>query len=124
MMRSVEWLDLLTQIYIISSIGSEHYSDMAQPAEGRAIFIESCVEMLVQHNFDGLDLDWEYPGGREDSPGNHCFDFKFFLKMDHSQPLCLYFCLFFLNAQLADKILPMSVFDPQIFGVRSDHSTN
>ena len=83
MMRSVEWLDLLTKISIISFIGSEHYSDMAQTAEGRAIFIESCVEMLVQHNFDGLDLDWEYPGGREDSPGNHCFDFKFFLLSSH-----------------------------------------
>jgi Glycosyl hydrolases family 18 len=49
--------------------GSEHYSDMALTAEGRATFIDSCVEMLQRHNFDGLDLDWEYPGGREDSPG-------------------------------------------------------
>jgi chitinase len=42
---------------------------MALTAEGRATFIESCVEMVLRHNFDGLDLDWEYPGGRDDSPG-------------------------------------------------------
>jgi hypothetical protein len=44
---------------------------MALTAEGRATFIDSCVEMVLAHNFDGLDLDWEYPGGREDSPGTN-----------------------------------------------------
>ncbi len=44
---------------------------MALTAEGRTTFIESCVEMVLAHNFDGLDLDWEYPGGREDSPGTN-----------------------------------------------------
>ena len=42
---------------------------MTLTAEGRTTFIESCVEMVLAHNFDGLDLDWEYPGGRDDSPG-------------------------------------------------------
>jgi chitinase len=53
---------------------------MALTAEGRTKFTESCVEMVLRHNFDGLDLDWEYPGGREDSPGNWIFKIVFIYK--------------------------------------------
>ena len=42
---------------------------MAKTADRRATFIASTVEMVKEHGFDGLDLDWEYPGGRSDSPG-------------------------------------------------------
>ncbi len=50
--------------------GATKYSEMAMTYERRARFIDSCVEMINEHNFDGLDLDWEYPGGRLDSPGS------------------------------------------------------
>lgn len=37
---------------------------MASEPDSRARFVESCVKFLQKHNFDGLDLDWEYPGSR------------------------------------------------------------
>ena len=40
------------------------FSDMAATAEGRANFADSAVEFLKTYTmFDGLDFDWEYPGG-------------------------------------------------------------
>lgn len=48
--------------------GSTKYSEMASTAEGRQKFVQSVVEFLQRHGFDGLDMDWEYPterGGQE-----------------------------------------------------------
>ena len=42
--------------------GSTKYSEMASTPERRAVFIQSALDMVLEHNFDGLDLDWEYPG--------------------------------------------------------------
>merc|ERR1712168_13304 len=50
--------------------GATHYSEMVKTQERRSGFIDSAVEMLLKHNFDGLDMDWEYPGGRSDSAGS------------------------------------------------------
>ena len=37
------------------------YSDMVNNPSSRRRFVEHAVEFLEKHNFDGLDLDWEYP---------------------------------------------------------------
>jgi len=53
---------------VLYSVGgwvwSDQFSTMAAYDASRKIFAESCVELLKKHNFDGVDLDWEYPGQR------------------------------------------------------------
>jgi len=44
--------------------GSERYSTMAKDEAKRRTFVMSAVKFVDQHNFDGLDLDWEYPAKR------------------------------------------------------------
>jgi chitinase len=43
-------------------LGSGGFSDMALTRESRTVFIASAMEFVSQHNVDGLDIDWEYPG--------------------------------------------------------------
>lgn len=40
---------------------SQHFSDAALTQESRAAFADSCIDFLVKYNFDGVDIDWEYP---------------------------------------------------------------
>ena len=57
--------------------GSKKYSEMAGDNDKRAKFVASTVEFLKKYNFDGLDLDWEYPGKR----GGSSSDKKNFIKL-------------------------------------------
>ena len=37
---------------------------MASTPGSRAVFVQSAVDFLLKHAFDGLDMDWEYPANR------------------------------------------------------------
>ncbi|EEU37423.1 uncharacterized protein NECHADRAFT_51570 [Fusarium vanettenii 77-13-4] len=52
------------------------FSDMAKSEKAQDAFFDSLISFLKQHNFDGVDLDWEYPvaqdrGGIEEDFENY-----------------------------------------------------
>ncbi|WP_052078787.1 glycoside hydrolase family 18 protein [Spirochaeta lutea] len=42
---------------------SGRFSDMAATEQGRRSFAESCAAFVMKYQFDGIDIDWEYPVG-------------------------------------------------------------
>ncbi|WP_435156894.1 glycoside hydrolase family 18 protein [Haladaptatus sp. DFWS20] len=51
---------------------SGRFSDAALTAERRERFARTAIELVRTYNFDGIDIDWEYPDGtiRESDPHN------------------------------------------------------
>ncbi len=46
----------------IGMITHTKFSEMVSKVEFRKEFIDSCLQLLQEEGFDGVDLDWEYPG--------------------------------------------------------------
>ena len=51
---------------------SGRFSDAASTAENRERFAQTAIDLVQEYNFDGIDIDWEYPDGtiREEDPQN------------------------------------------------------
>ncbi|CAL4236974.1 unnamed protein product, partial [Meganyctiphanes norvegica] len=50
------------------SEGSVDYSVMAADPVKRKTFIDSSIALTLAHDFDGFDMDWEYPANRGGAP--------------------------------------------------------
>lgn len=50
---------------IVLSLGgwddSAGFSDAAASPQSRGVFVQSCLDLVLAHGLDGVDLDWEYP---------------------------------------------------------------
>lgn len=53
-------------VKVLPSIGgwtlSDNFPGIAADATKRATFAQACVNLIQTYQFDGIDLDWEYPG--------------------------------------------------------------
>jgi hypothetical protein len=56
---------------IYPSLGGWSLSDafvaMAASPSARATFVQNCVGLIEEYGFDGIDIDWEYPGYEDHS---------------------------------------------------------
>ncbi|XP_053310229.1 acidic mammalian chitinase-like [Spea bombifrons] len=50
------------------NFGTAKFTAMVASAGNRKIFIDSVIEYLRKYDFDGIDLDFEYPGSRGSPP--------------------------------------------------------
>lgn len=48
------------------SFGTQKFKDVSSTRYARQTFIYSAIPYLRDRNFDGLDIDWEYPKGGDD----------------------------------------------------------
>lgn len=73
--KAVGLKNINPKLKVIASVGgwnegSIKYSKMAASPSKRSVFVNSVFDFLVQHGFDGFDLDWEYPTERDGSPAD------------------------------------------------------
>lgn len=51
----------LKTVISIGGWGAGGFSEAASTAEGRRIFADTAIDFMKNNNFDGIDIDWEYP---------------------------------------------------------------
>lgn len=51
--------------------GSESYTLVVNDPVRRARLVDASFDFLVEHGFDGLDFDWEYPANRDGIPEDY-----------------------------------------------------
>lgn len=49
-------------ILSVGGWGADGFSEAAATAEGRAVFVNDVLGLMLEKGFPGVDIDWEYPG--------------------------------------------------------------
>ena len=61
----MELREAYPDLRVMMSLGgwtlSSNFSDVAMTEASRASFVSSCVDLMLTYDFDGIDVDWEYP---------------------------------------------------------------
>jgi chitinase len=52
----------IVSILSVGGWGAGGFSDACLTPQGRDILAQSLVDIAVEYGFDGIDMDWEYPG--------------------------------------------------------------
>lgn len=65
----LQYPNLKTLISVGGWTWSERFSDVSLTEQSRTIFADSLLQFILKYNFNGVDLDWEYPvgGGEPDN---------------------------------------------------------
>ena len=117
------------------NMGSELFIKAVKTNTSRADLATNAVKFLREHNFDGLDIDWEYPADRGSGPEDKenyiqllkvhtiyfsfCFDSllrnvriieAFFLKITRSKRRCAYCTMEYISSILPSRMV-LIIFD-------------
>lgn len=67
-LKKVSWIKKFKEVnpnletfISIGGWGADGFSDAAFTSDGRECFAETALAVMLQHGFDGIDIDWEYP---------------------------------------------------------------
>lgn len=64
--RSLPYLARQAGVKVLPAIGgwndSNHFPAIAADPVKRQTFVNACINLIETYKFDGIDLDWEYPG--------------------------------------------------------------
>ena len=71
------------------NMASQPFINIVRSPASRSAFAQSAIAFLRQRNFDGLDVDWEYPGQRGSSAADKQ---NFVLLMQVDLVFLLLFC--------------------------------
>lgn len=63
-----DYPELKTVISIGGWSRSEHFSTLASTSEGRAIVAKNTIAFMKKYQFDGIEIDWQFPIYRTSSP--------------------------------------------------------
>lgn len=57
-----QWNQNIKIVLSVGGWGAGGFSTMSMTETGRKSFAKSCLDFINEYNFDGIDIDWEYPG--------------------------------------------------------------